>query len=437
MSIDIPESASEIDSRAKTDVQRELTGSNPFLKNSWLGAIITAFSNRIFDFYLQLNVLLRELFWNTSTTEFLEIQASWFNVNRLAATQSSGNIVMTGTATTIVPSGTEWKTSAGVTFLTIIAATLSAQSISVSGITRSGQTATATTASPHGLASNVLVNISGADQSEYNGTGIKITVISDTQFTYQITGTPTTPATGTMLAGFTSANVAVQSSDFGDSTNLVLDSQLSITSPIAGLDNDANVDFNAVGGGTNQEDDSSLRSRFLDRVQNPVAHFNVSEITSKAKEINGVTRVFINEITPAIGQVTIYFMRDDDDNPIPSGQEVADTKTKILEIKPANTSDVDVIVLAPVAVSSDFTFSALSPNTSTMQAAINASLAQFFSESTDVGVDVDEDSYRAAIFNTVDLETGDVIVSFGLSAPSGDIAIASGEIGTLGNIVYP
>ena len=36
MSIEIPESAAEVENRAKTDVQRELVESNPFLKNSWL-----------------------------------------------------------------------------------------------------------------------------------------------------------------------------------------------------------------------------------------------------------------------------------------------------------------------------------------------------------------------------------------------------------------
>jgi len=72
-----------------------------------------------------------------------------------------------------------------------------------------------------------------------------------------------------------------------------------------------------------------------------------------------------------------------------------------------------------------------------MQTAITANLQQFFKESTTVGVDVDEDAYRSAIFNTVDTATGDTVSTFGLSAPSGDVTIASGEIGALGSIVYP
>ena len=195
--------------------------------------------------------------------------------------------------------------------------------------------------------------------------------------------------------------------------------------------------FDAIGGGSDQETESELRARMLDRIQNPVAHFNVAAITEKAKEVSGVTRVFVQEITPALGQVTIYFMRDNDVNPIPVGADVANVKSKILEIKPANTDDDDVIVNAPTGVPVDFTLSALAPNTTTMQTAISANLRQFFDSRTSVGVNIDEDAYRAAIFNTVDTVTGDTVQTFALSTPAGDVVIAAGEIGILGTVTYP
>ena len=68
----------------------------------------------------------------------------------------------------------------------------------ISGITRSGQTATATTGAPHGLSPGDLVNVSGADQSEYNGTFVTVTA-SGSEFTYLVTGSPVTPSTGTEL----------------------------------------------------------------------------------------------------------------------------------------------------------------------------------------------------------------------------------------------
>lgn len=519
MSLEIPESAAEVENRAKTDVQRELPESNPFLKNSWLSALITSFANRIFDFYLQLLAALKENLPDTATLAIgglLERWAAIWGKQRLPATQATGNVVATGTAAAIVPNGTVVTTSAG-NYTSTSSATISDQSISVSGIVRSGQTATATTTSNHGLANNVPITISGAVETEYNVSAAAITVTGLNTFEYQVAGSPSTPATGTILAAFTSASVPVQSVAFGVAANLDAGEETTLQSPIVNVDDTLSVDFGAIGGGTDQETAASLRLRLLDRIQNPVAHFNASDIKDKAKEVAGVTRVFVQEsgfiigtvavtsitrlgnvatvtltavadfqsgqtvtvtgadqadynvidapilvesttifhfivantpvtpatgttlstVTVAIGQVRVFFMRDNDVNPIPSGSEVATVRTKIEEILPANTDEVnDLFVLAPVAVVTDFTFTSLTPNTSTMQTAIVNNLKAFYADNTSVGVNIDEDAYRSAIFNTVDTETGDVVVSFDLSTPTVDIAIAGDEIGVLGNVVF-
>lgn len=515
MAIEIPSTAAEVENRAKVDVQRELPEANPFLKNSWLGALVTSFSNRIFDFYLQLKAAIKQSFPDTATGEFLARWAAIWGKQRLAATQSTGNVVATGTAGAIIPNGTAF-TSANGSYTSTSSATISAQSISVTGIVRSGQTATATTASEHGLANNVTVTITGANETEYNISSIAITVTGLSTFEYQVTGSPSTPATGTILAAFTSASVPVQSDEFGLIENMDAGERITLQSPIVNVDDSMTVDFGALGGGSDQETDSALRLRMLDRIQNPVAHFNPSDIEDKAKEVAGVTRVFVQKAgtiigteavssitrsgniatvtlstpsdlssgqvvtitganegdynvvdapiivesstvfyyvvtntpsTPAtgtilssmsiaIGTVTTYFMRDNDPNPIPTASEVTTVKNKILEITPANTSSADVTVSAPVGVSVDFTFTALTPDTTTMRSAIEASLEAFFEEDTDVGVNLDEDAYRSAIFNTVDTETGAVVRTFTLSAPSGDVSIGIGEIGILGNVVF-
>jgi len=515
MPLEIPGSAAEVENRAKTDVQRELPEANPFLKNSWLGALVTSFANRIFDFYLQLLAAIRENFPDTATLDYLERYAAIWGKQRLAATQATGNAVATGTAAAVIPSGTAFASSNG-NYASTSSATISAQSISISSITRSGQTAIATSASDHGLANNVPVTISGANEAEYNVSSADITVTGLNTFEYQVTGSPSTPATGTILAAFTSASVPVQSDDFGVVANLDSGEQITLQSPIVNVDDVLAIDFGAVGGGTDQEADDSLRERMLNRIQNPVAHFNESDIEDKIKEIAGVTRTFIQKagtvigvesvtsitrtgniaivtlsssldissgqavtitgaaqsdynvtdaiilvesttvfyyivantpVTPAtgsitssisiaIGTVTIYFMRDDDVNPIPTASEVTTVKNKVLEITPANTSDMDVVVAAPTAVPVDFTFTDITPNTATMKSAIEANLESFFAEDTEVGVDVDEDAYRSAVFNTIDTETGAEVSTFTLSTPSGDISIAIGEIATLGNVVF-
>jgi hypothetical protein len=70
---------------------------------------------------------------------------------------------------------------------------------SVSSLTRSGSTATATTSASHGYSTGDSVTVSGAAQPEYNGT-VTITVTGATTFTYTVSGSPVSPATGTITA---------------------------------------------------------------------------------------------------------------------------------------------------------------------------------------------------------------------------------------------
>lgn len=69
--------------------------------------------------------------------------------------------------------------------------------VNVSSITRSGTTATATTATEHGLATGDSALIAGATQTEYNLDAV-VTVLTPTTFTFQVAGSPATPATGTI-----------------------------------------------------------------------------------------------------------------------------------------------------------------------------------------------------------------------------------------------
>lgn len=65
-------------------------------------------------------------------------------------------------------------------------------------ITRSGSTATVT-ATSHGFLTDQCILIAGANEAEYNGEHY-ITVTGTDTFTFAVTGTPSTPATGTITA---------------------------------------------------------------------------------------------------------------------------------------------------------------------------------------------------------------------------------------------
>ena len=66
-----------------------------------------------------------------------------------------------------------------------------------SSVTFNGGTVTVTTSAAHGYITGADITVKDAAEAEYNGR-FNITVTGDSTFTYAITGTPSTPATGTV-----------------------------------------------------------------------------------------------------------------------------------------------------------------------------------------------------------------------------------------------
>ena len=103
-------------------------------------------------------------------------------------------------------------------------------------ITRSGGTATVTHTT-HGLVTGDIVIIRGANEQEYNGP-FTITVTTASEYTYTVSGSPATPATGTIVAsgailsGLTDVNGDISASrTFGSDTNVKGSVRKSTASP--------------------------------------------------------------------------------------------------------------------------------------------------------------------------------------------------------------
>lgn len=300
MSIKFPESRKEVADRAKADVNSNLPTANAFLKNSYLGALITGYAGRVYEFYLQLKNALLEMFPDTATGTYLERWGSYVSINRLAPTSSSGYVRFTGTAGTVVPAGLSLSDSDGNVYTTSASGTITAYVLSVSSLTRSGTTATATTPSGHGLVTGSSVTIAGASPSGYNGT---FTVIADSETTFQYTvdGSLTTPASGTITAASTGIQVLTTSTDTGEATNMEHGDELTLNTVVTGVDNNCIVSWGGLTGGADVETDTAYRSRVLFRYQQPLALFNKTAIIGACRAVNGVTRVFVKEAGDTYG----------------------------------------------------------------------------------------------------------------------------------------
>ncbi|MCA6484093.1 MAG: baseplate J/gp47 family protein [Chitinophagaceae bacterium] len=515
MAIRFPESRKEVVDRAKSDVNTHLPQSNAFLKNSYLGALIVGYAGRVYEFYLQLKNALLEMFPDTATGSYLERWGSYVGINRLAPTPSQGYIVFTGLVGSTVPAGTSLSDSAGNTYITQDAGVISTASIAVTSLTRTGVTALALTSIEHGLATGMSVSMGGAVETAYNGV-FSIVVTSPTSFTYTVSGSPSSPATGSVTVNVPKANILVESTLTGSSSNQEGGTELTLNVALTGVDSTALCDFYGFTGGTDTEEDSPYRQRVLYRYQNPITLFNESAIKQEVLKVNGVTRVFVRGpgdftgqyysvssitrtgslaivtmagthnledgqsiqvlgatpveyngthriivlsptsvgfavdsglVTPATGtityqttlpagQVAVFFMRDGDLDPIPSYSSVVTVNNVVQAIRPAHTSPDDVIVKAPLRSDVAFVFTALSPNTATMRAAIEDALRYTFVTNGTVAGTIPQAAYLSAIWQAVSA-TGEVVSSFTLASPTGDLTAAADSIFVVSTITWP
>lgn len=412
---------------------------DPNIRNNFALGLVNSMAAGFDENNDNIQEVLKQLFPQTATADYLELWASFFGINRKDAVQAEGFVVFTGVATTSIPTNTAIQKADSFQYETQSLGTISAQTILISSLTRSGTTATATTTSEHNLATGVSVIIAGASQSQYNITAT-ISVISPTQFTYEVLGSPATPATGSPSASFTTAYVPIKAVEYGENGNSAGGSQLSLISPIVNVDNACYLPYDGASLGLDIETDEELRARLLERTSNFTAPFTASGLPVFIKEnIAGVTRIWVQTATPSAGYVTIYFVRDNDSNIIPSAAQVNAVKNAIIDedngIKPANTPNSYVVVAAPTAVPIAITFSSLSPNTKAMKTAITETLTDYFkSASVNVGGDILLNEINALIYSVID-EDGNS-PTFALSAPSANTAISDSQLATLGTITY-
>lgn len=436
MPLPIPSSPNEVITKLTNNVKRELPESRPQDRRTMIRAVTSSFGYSIFDIYSAVDYGVRQCFPQTAEDEYLKQWGDLNSIFQLPASGSVGYINATGVAGTTITSGSTLKTS-DADFLVSEDSTISSEVLPVN-VSVVSNVATAISSGRHNLSDNVQVTISGATPSELNGT-FDISVSSVNSFTYQTTAADGA-GSGSIVAEFDRALILIESNDsisgnVGVKTNVPFGDEISFDPVITDVDQSAFPDFDAITGGSEQETTEKWRKRILFAEQNPVANFNKSAITQKCTEINGVTRVFVREITPDVGQVTVYFTRDNDDTITPSPAQRAIVRNNVLEILPLTSSETDVLFPELDGVNIDFQFSELIPDSSTMREAISNNLQDFFRGNTFEGVDLDEDLYRSAISQSVS-SAGEAVQSFALNFPSGDITISDGEIAILGDVTY-
>lgn len=238
----------------------------------------------------------------------------------------------------------------------------------------------------------------------------------------------TTDAEATIAAG--TAEPGITAEDPGGAGNLAADAVLALVSPIAGV-SAAAVGAGGLSGGADVESDDSLRTRLLQRIQEPphggAGHDYLGWALDREAHGRAVTRAWVYPQELGIGTVTVRFMMDDTyGDGIPLAGDVTAVQATIDQERPVTAA---VTVLAPLAVPLDFEIS-IAPSTDAVKAAVAAELADLIAREAAPGGTLLLSHIREAI----SLAAGEY--DHGLIAPAAAVVRATGEISTMGEITW-
>lgn len=212
----------------------------------------------------------------------------------------------------------------------------------------------------------------------------------------------------------------------GASGNLESGEVLHLMSPIAGVLSE--VTCNGIAGGADQEDDESLRTRILMRMQEQPHGGNKADYVRWTLEVPGVTRAWCYPTEDGPGTVTIRFVCDN--NPsgiIPDEEMLEQVGAYIDELRPVTA---EVNVLAPTLKSVPITIESLTPDTSDVRTAVEAELRDLFVREAVPGGAVLVSHIRAAISYAI----GEV--DHVLKSPTENPVGRKNELLTLGEITW-
>lgn len=415
---------------------------NTTIKNSWAVTFhksMAAMSNAL---NLTIRDSVGQKFAQTAQGEFLVARGEELGITKPPATYSVGNINIGGTLTTLIPQDTEFQSVDGYLYTSQSDAIISTYDFDIQTISRTNDLATVTTDGEHTFSSGLDVDITGT--TGFDGT-YEITIISNTQFTFVYTGVTTATSIGG-LAEADYANISIQANETGTDYNLSGSNEFSFTGTIpSGADSSGFSQILGMYGGASLATDDEYRALIILDQSTVKGNFTNTTIEQDIKSISGNTRVWIKNplagnpggyLEPKINQVSAFFVRDNDEPITPSQSIIDDAKQKILDRGiPADVNEDDIFVNTPILNVINFSFSFIQPDTTLMRQAIITNLQAFFDDNVNFEQVIIDDAYRGAIINTID-STGQILLSFAISSPSGDIGGSVGTIVTLGDVTF-
>lgn len=223
-------------------------------------------------------------------------------------------------------------------------------------------------------------------------------------------------AARTTIAGLNSTTI--QAVDGGTLGNADAGLELTAVQPVQGIGNAFTVLAPGLSGGVARESLESLRSRVI-RSYRIIPHGgSADDYETWALECPGITRAWCRRNYLGPGTVGLFVMRDDDPQPIPNAEQLAQVQAYIEPLRPVTA---EVHVLAPVMLPVTYRLR-LTPDTSAVRAAVEDQLRDLHSREAGLGQNLLLSHIREAISSA----TGEQ--DHQLLAPLADVPAANNQL---------
>ncbi|CAI8805184.1 Baseplate_J domain-containing protein [Pseudomonas sp. IT-P74] len=219
--------------------------------------------------------------------------------------------------------------------------------------------------------------------------------------------------------------VPVLALEAGEAGNFGTGLPIFLLSPIAGVQSTATT-ATKLEGGVDVESDERLLARLLARIQQPPHGGAKSDYELWALEVSGVTRVWVYPLQMGAGTVTVLFVCDEEVSIIPPPAKVAAVQAYINARRPVTA---EVYVAAPVAGPLNMNIK-LSPNTTAVQNAVRAELADLIARDSAPGGTILVSRLRESVSLAAGEDNNQIV------SPTADVAYATGQMATLGTLTF-
>jgi len=422
-----------------------LPGIDPTIKSSLAGASTISAAAVAVSNQEGIKDAVRQSFWQTQDGDFLALTGALNDTNRFNPQPSQGQAAATGILGTSILSDYP-ITFNGNTYLTTQDSAIQEYSGGIT-LSFSAGIVTGVTNIVHTLSTGLFVVISGATQTDYNGT-FEIVVLSDMEFTYELVAGALTTDAGIYTTEYALLNL--ESVGTGSVQNVTSGGILTID--LTDVDSDVFVGTFGLDGGADEESEEDYRERVGESYSLTPGIATPPSLVASAKSIAGNTRVFVVRpdgtsggtvgqagYKPELGETVMYILRDNDQSILPSSQLLTTTKDQIIAdgLWPTFTLDSQLYVLSPILKTQNFVFTSISPNTVTMQNAIRNQLVSFFEDNAEIEGTISlVKTLNPFLQKISDPSTGALLTSFTYTTPSSNIVAASGEIYTVGVVSF-